>query len=90
MAWQEVVQHGIDSTGLGEGIRKVGDGEKGVLVEDVAVKEPLQEVPRHWGRQLSRGSGGEIQSCWGEQKVSGHPEVRAIVVEVIGAGAKKE
>lgn len=30
------------------GIREVGDGEKGVLVEDFAVKEPLQEVPRHW------------------------------------------
>lgn len=30
------------------GIREVGDGEKRVLVEDFAVKEPLQEVPRHW------------------------------------------
>lgn len=29
-------------------IRQVGDGEEGVLVEDFAVKEPLQEVPRHW------------------------------------------
>lgn len=37
-----------------EDVREVGDGEKGVLVEDVAVKEPLQEVPRHWVRSWSR------------------------------------
>lgn len=37
-----------------EDVREVGDGEKGVLVEDVAVKEPLQEVPRHWVRRWSR------------------------------------
>lgn len=30
-------------------LREVGDGEKGVLVEDVALEEPLQQVPRHWG-----------------------------------------
>lgn len=32
----------------GVDVRQVGDGEEGVLVEDFAVKEPLQEVPRHW------------------------------------------
>lgn len=37
-------------------VREVGDGEKGVLVEDFAVKEPLQEVPRHWS---FAGGGGE-------------------------------
>lgn len=37
-------------------VREVGDGEKGVLVEDVAVKEPLEEVPRHWIRRWSRSS----------------------------------
>lgn len=37
-------------------VREVGDGEKGVLVEDVAVKEPLEEVPRHWVRRWSRSS----------------------------------
>lgn len=39
---------GVGVPGKGFGIREVGDGEKGVLVEDLAVKEPLQEVPRHW------------------------------------------
>lgn len=35
-------------------LREVGDGEKGVLVEDVALEESLQQVPRHWtGRQAS-------------------------------------
>lgn len=39
-----------DTAGLraGQGVREVRDGEEGVLVEDLAVKEPLQEVPRHW------------------------------------------
>lgn len=37
-------------------VREVGDGEKGVLVEDVAVKEPLEEVPRHWIRRWSRSN----------------------------------
>lgn len=39
-----------DSRGLGVAgtIREVGDGEKGVLVKDLAVQEPLKEVPRHW------------------------------------------
>lgn len=40
-------QRGGKDTGQVD-IRKVGDGKKGVLVEDFAVKEPLQEVPRHW------------------------------------------
>lgn len=51
-----------------DGIRKVGDGEERVLVEDVAVKEPLQEVPRHWGRQLSRSSDWEDGLVVGGQR----------------------
>lgn len=41
------------------GIREVRDGEKGVLVEDFAVKEPLQEVPRHWSFGKLSESGDE-------------------------------
>lgn len=53
---------GADGQGGQADVREIGDGEKGVLVEDFAVKEPLQEVPRHWsfagGRRLS------ASGCW--------------------------
>lgn len=35
----------------GEGqavLREVGDGQEWILVEHVALEEPLQQVPRHW------------------------------------------
>lgn len=43
--WREVLDR---ARGRAAGVREVGDGEEWVLVEDLAVKEPLQEVPRHW------------------------------------------
>lgn len=51
-------------------IREVGDGEKGVLVEDFAVKEPMQEVPRHWslaGPEAMGESGGYLLLCVGRK-----------------------
>lgn len=29
------------------GLREIRDGEEGVLVEDITLDEPLQQVPRH-------------------------------------------
>ena len=37
--------------GKKEDAREVRHGEEGVLVEDVALEEPLQQVPRHWLRR---------------------------------------
>lgn len=41
-------------TGVGDA-REIRHGEEGVLVKDIALEEPLQQVPRHWSR---RGQGG--------------------------------
>lgn len=39
-------------------LREVGHGEKGILIEHVALQEPLQQVPRHWlWRDCSTGGG---------------------------------
>ena len=34
--------------------REVGNGEKGIGVEDVGLEEPLKQVPRHWVTQGSK------------------------------------
>ena len=35
--------------------REVRHGEKGILVKDIALEEPLQQVPRHWLRRRQGG-----------------------------------
>lgn len=52
---------------MGGSIREVGDGEKGVLVEDFAVQEPLEEVPRHWCLEAPR----KRLAAWGTDSGSG-------------------
>lgn len=45
-----------DDGTVGWPVREVRDGEKWILVEHVALEEPLQQIPRHWS--LRRGDGG--------------------------------
>lgn len=79
-------------------VREVGDGEKGVLVEDFAVKEPLQEVPRHWsfagGRRLSAdGCYSILDVGIGMRKEPSNAQVVAVRLErseAIESGAEKE
>lgn len=51
--------------GVTGSIREVGDGEKGVLVEDLAVQEPLEEVPRHWYLKAPGEAGGGVRGGFG-------------------------
>lgn len=56
------------------GLREVRDGEKRVLVEDLAVQEPLKEVPRHWCLEALgklSGSGGWLGAGGGRGRGRG-------------------
>ncbi len=66
-----------------EYVREVRDGEKGVLVEDIALEEPLQQVPRHW---VWRRSGGRQDwGTGGRDQTVGRQRSHALLV-IIGIG----
>lgn len=45
-------------------ILEVGDGEKRVTIEDLAVNESLQQMPRHW-IQSETAAGTQEHKCLG-------------------------
>ena len=70
--------------------RQVGDGEKGIGVEDVRLEEPLEQIPRHWITRCRRrraaaaaasdGVGGASSSwTWGERLETGSFAWRCVV-----------
>jgi hypothetical protein len=38
----------------GQLVREIGHREEGILIEDIALDEPVQQIPRHWDRLLKR------------------------------------
>lgn len=40
-------------------LREICYGEEGVLVKDIALDEPLQQIPRHRAAKLGTGEGIE-------------------------------